>query len=62
MLLEAKLAGKVYHEEFRPPPAGSQTGQGKVEKVESVNDPSFDKEQIQHRIDGNLMQMPWYIF
>uniref|UniRef100_A0A2C9KBG9 Calponin-homology (CH) domain-containing protein n=1 Tax=Biomphalaria glabrata TaxID=6526 RepID=A0A2C9KBG9_BIOGL len=51
-------AGKVYHEEYNPPPDGSATGIGKVEKVTPVTDPGYDKEQIQTRITGFLDQWP----
>ena len=38
-----------YHREFDPPPDGSTTGVGKVEKVLPVVDSAHDMEQIQHR-------------
>ncbi|KAL3868818.1 hypothetical protein ACJMK2_041577, partial [Sinanodonta woodiana] len=49
---------KEYQEEFNPPPEGSVTGVGKVEKVVPVEDPSYDQEQIQHRITGFLDSWP----
>ncbi|XP_076812230.1 sperm flagellar protein 2-like [Clavelina lepadiformis] len=49
---EAQHAGEIYHTEFRPPPFGSQTGQGKVEQVVQVRDPAFDREQVQHRLSS----------
>lgn len=50
---EAKNAGELYHEEFRPPPLGSQMGHGKIEQVVSVEDAFFDKEQVQQRVTSN---------
>ncbi|XP_059172221.1 sperm flagellar protein 2-like isoform X3 [Physella acuta] len=62
---EQVQAGKSYHEEFEPPPEGSATGVGKVEKVQPVVDPSFDQEQIQTRITGFVDHWPklekWFV-
>nr|XP_039269921.1 sperm flagellar protein 2-like [Styela clava] len=41
---------QMFHEEFSPAPLGSRTGIGNAEKVVSVEDKAFDKDQVQHRI------------
>ena len=46
-----------YQQEFKPPPEGSMTGMGKVEKVLPVEDPAHDQEQIQHRL--TVFQDSW---
>jgi len=47
---EGVQSGDPYHEEFNPAPDGGRTGMGKVERVVAVQDPSFEKEQVQNRI------------
>ncbi|GFO03102.1 sperm flagellar protein 2, partial [Plakobranchus ocellatus] len=58
-------AEKTFHEEFNPPPEGSATGVGKIEKVQPVSDPAYDQEQIQTRITGFHDQWPklekWFL-
>ncbi|CAG5136742.1 unnamed protein product, partial [Candidula unifasciata] len=62
---EQVQAEKTFHEQFEPPPEGSATGGGKVEKVQPVSDPHYDKEQIQTRITGFINHWPkvqkWFL-
>ena len=50
MILVAPQSDEQFQQEFKPPPTGSATGLGKVEKVMPVEDPAHDMEQVQHRL------------
>ncbi|BFZ00141.1 hypothetical protein BsWGS_03180 [Bradybaena similaris] len=62
---EQVQAEKTFHEEFEPPPDGSATGVGHVEKVQPVSYPHYEKEHLQTRITGFSNQWPklqkWFV-